>query len=187
MRPYPYRIKIAIDSIIIVVVFCAGALASHHYFSASSKAPTEKWTPAPPAPQIDAIPRQEIKLPAVMVYAPKAKQKLDLPDEILNDPDKYVLQATRLPNDTHPATVTTVIDQQTGEVQTYVRREPLPWFAIEQTGEARIDVGIKGGLTIGRLSVREDLLQVKALHAGINASLDTDGQIFVGVGVGYRW
>jgi hypothetical protein len=35
--------------------------------------------------------------------------------------------------------------------------------------------------------LREDLLQVKALHLGLNASLDTDGAWFVGVGVGYRW
>jgi hypothetical protein len=188
MKPYPYRIKIAIGCIIALIVFCAGALASHHYFSAPPKAPVEKWTPAKPSPQVAAIARQEIKLPAVIVYAPKAKQTLDLPDEILNDTNKYVLQATRLPSDTHPATVTTLIDQTTGEVQTYVRRELLPWFAFEHTGEARIDVGVKSAVgTVGRLTVREDMLQVKALHAGVNVSLDTDGQIFAGVGVGYRW
>jgi hypothetical protein len=187
MNLYPYRIKIATDCIICVVIFCLGASCGWYFTAKSVPAATEKWTPAQPASQVAAIPQQEIKPPKVKVYTPVAKQTLDLSDEIRNDPNKYVLQATKLPSDTHPATVTTIIDQNTGEVQTFIRREPLPWFAIEQTGEARIDVGLKGGQTIGRLSAHEDLLQVKALHAGINASLDSDGEIFVGVGVGYRW
>lgn len=188
MSPYPYRIRLLIDGILIVVIFCAGALVSHHYFATPASAPVEKWMPAQSAPQVDAVPKQIITPPAVQVYTPAAKQKLQLPDEIQSDPNLYVLQSARLPADTHPATVTTIIDQQTGEVQTYVRREPLPWFALGQTGEVRIDYGIKPITgTVTRLSVREDVLQVKALHLGINASLDTDGEIFVGVGIGYRW
>ena len=188
MKPYPYRIKIAVDCIICLVLILLGALGGWYYATTTTPAPTEKWKPAQPSPQVETTPKQEIHPPAVKVYAPPAKQKLQLPDEIQSDPNLYVLQSTRLPNDTHPATVTTVIDASTGEVQTYVRREPLPWFAFEHTGEARIDVGVKSVAgTVGRLTVREDLLQVKALHAGINASLDTDGEIFVGVGVGYRW
>lgn len=188
MKPYPYRIKIAIDCIVCLVLILLGALGGSYYASSSAPAPTEKWTPAQPAPQVDTVPKQTIKPPEVQVYAPRAKQKLELPDEILNDPNLYVLQSTRLPSDTHPATVTTLIDQNTGQVQTFVRREPLPWFATEQTGEVRIDVGVKSAAgTVGRLSMREDLLQVKAWHAGINANLDTDGEVFAGVGVAYKW
>ncbi|HQS59714.1 MAG: hypothetical protein B7Y56_02950 [Gallionellales bacterium 35-53-114] len=188
MKPYPYRIKVALDCIIILVVFCLGAAVGCYFISPLGKSSTEKWTPAQPAPQVAAIPKQTIKPPVVKVYAHRAKQKLNLPEEIHTDPNLYVLQSTRLPNDTHPATVTTLIDQHTGQVQTIVRREPLPWFATEHTGEARIDVGIKSTTgTIARLTLREDLLQVKALHAGINASLDTDGQLFAGIGIGFKW
>jgi hypothetical protein len=187
MKPYPYRIKIVIDAFLILLLISLGAAGEWYFSSTPAPATTEIWTPATPAKQVAVIPKQEIKPPKVKVYAAVAKQTLHLPDEILNDPNKYILQATKLPSDTHPATVTTIIDQATGEVQTYIRREPLPWFATEQTGEARIDVGLKGASTVGRLSVREDLLQVKGFHAGINAGLDSDGEIFVGVGVGYRW
>jgi hypothetical protein len=187
MNLYPYQLKIVTDIVLVILLLFLGALGGWYFTAGPAPAATDKWTPAPPAKQVAVIPKQEIKPPKVKVYTPMAKQTLDLPDEIKRDPNLYVLQATKLPSDTHPATVTTIVDQNTGEVQTYVRREPLPWFAIEQTGEARIDVGLKGGQTIGRLSMREDLLQVKALHAGINASLDSDGEIFIGIGVGYRW
>lgn len=183
----PWQIKIAINSTIILLAIGAGAVGGW-YFTDRVPAPTEKWTPAQPAHQVASIPKQTIKPPAVKVYAPKAKQKLDLPDEIQSNPNLYVLQSTRLPNDTHPSTITTLIDQQTGEVQTFVRREPLPWFAAQPTGEARIDVGIKKTAgTVARLSIHEDLIQIKALHAGINASLDSDGELFIGAGIAYKW
>ena len=157
------------------------------YFTPES-APIGKTVIATSAPELKKIQRQNIKPPKVQVYGPSSKAKLNLPIGIQDDPSKYVLGSVKLPNDTHPHTITTVIDEKTGEVQTFERRDPLPWLAAEQRGELRIDAGIKNGLTrTARLSLREDLLQVKALHAGINASLDADGQYFVGVGVGWKW
>lgn len=151
-------------------------------------APVHQWHPAKPDPVLRNVPTQDIIPPKVKVYAPAAKKKLKLPDPIQEDPHTYVLTSARLPNDTHPQTVTTVINDQTGEVSTITRREPLPWLAIEKTGELRLDYGIKRGLDrVARLTFREDLLQVKAFHAGINVSIDSDGEYFLGVGVGWKW
>ncbi len=151
-------------------------------------APVDATVIAHQAPELKHAPTQDIAPPQVKVYTPPAKKKLSLPATVQDDPDKYVLTSSKLPSDTHPHTVTTVIDAKTGEVQTYDRRDPLPWMAAEQTGEIRIDYGIKNGLfNVARLTFREDLLQVKSLHAGINASIDTDGKYFIGVGVGWRW
>lgn len=151
-------------------------------------APVGSTVVAKPAAELRGIPHQDITPPKVQAYAPPAKKKLDLPADVQDDPNKYVLDSVKLPNDTHPHTITTVIDATTGEVQTFDRRDPLPWFRPEQTGEVRIDYGIKNGMAkVARLTVREDLLQVKALHAGIHATLDTDGQYFLGGGVGWRW
>jgi hypothetical protein len=72
-------------------------------------------------------------------------------------------------------------------VQTFTRREPLPWLRAEQTGAVSLLYGYKNGRPIGRMMVREDLLQVKALHLTANAALDSDGQIFVGGGVSWGW
>lgn len=173
----------------LAIVFAVAALmATVWNFFKEVPPPIDKWTPAQQASQVRDVPKVDITPAKVKVYAPKAKDKLDLPPAITNDPDVHVLDTTRVSSDDHPSTITTVIDAKTGEVQTLVRREPLPWLAAEQRGELRFDVGIKNGLnTIGRLTVREDLLQVKALHAGLHASLDSDGRWFAGGGVGYRW
>lgn len=151
-------------------------------------APVGSTVLAKPAAELRGAKHQDITPPKVPVYAPPVKKKLDLPPAVQDDPNKYVLDSVKLPNDTHPHTVTTVIDATTGEVQTFDRRDPLPWFKPEQTGEVRIDYGIKNGMVnVARLTFREDLLQVKSLHAGIHATLDTDGQYFIGGGVGWQW
>jgi hypothetical protein len=151
-------------------------------------APVGTTVIAKTAPELHNAPQQGIALPNVRVYTPPAKKALSLPTDVQDDPSKYVLGSAKLPGDTHPHTVTTVIDAKTGTVQTFDRREPLPTLAAEQHGEVRIDYGFKNNLVkVGRLSLREDLLQVKALHAGINAAVDTDGAWFAGAGIGYRW
>lgn len=164
------------------------AAAGAWWYFTPAPAQVDEWTSPEVAPQIAPVPKQTIRPAKVHAYAPSAKAKLKLPASMLNDPNVYVLDSSLLPSDTHPQTVTTVIDEQTGEVQTVVRREPLPWLAAEHRGELRLDAGVKNGLAkVVRLTLREDLLQVKALHAGINASVDTDGQLFVGAGVGWKW
>lgn len=172
-------------AILLVALF---VLAAAWWYFTPRPAPVGSTVLAKPAPELKGEKKQDITPPKVAVYAPAAKKRLDLPAAVQDDPSKYVLGSAKLPADHHPHTVTAVIDAQTGEVQTYDRRDPLPWLAAEQTGEIRIDVGIKNGLVkVGRLSLREDLLQVKALHAGVNATVDTDGAWFAGAGIGYRW
>lgn len=167
---------------------CLVILALVWWYFTPRPAPVGSTVVAQKAPELKNVPRQNIAPPKVPVYEPPAKAKLDLPADIQDDPNKYVLGSVKLPNDTHPHTVTTVIDATTGEVQTFDRRDPLPWFKPEQNGEVRIDYGIKSGMAkVARLTFREDLFQVKALHAGIHATLDTDGQYFIGGGVGWRW
>lgn len=151
-------------------------------------APVNQWSPAQEAHQVADVPKTDITPPKVEVYASSAKQKLNLPPAVQADQHAHVVEATHVRPDDHPETVTTMIDDQTGKTETMIQRDPLPWLAAEQTGELRFDYGLKnGGAKVGRLSVREDLIQVKALHAGVDATLDTDGQYFLGAGVGYKW
>lgn len=151
-------------------------------------APVGTTVPATPAKELQNVPRQDIALPKVPVYTPPAKKKLDLPMDVQDDPNKYVLGSAKLPADTHPHTITTVIDYKTGSVQTFDRRDALSWLAAEQTGEIRLEYGFKNGFTkMARLSLREDLVQIKAFHFGLNAAVDGDRDWFVGVGIGYRW
>ena len=169
------------------------AIAGCFYFK-PTPAPIGEHVAAKVAPQVKLIPKIEIKPPKVKVYASISKAKLKLPAAELANPDIHVLESSRVAPDLHPQTVTTLIDAGTGETHTLIRREPDPWLAARNTGEIRIDYGYKFGSTSGagfnkvaRLTIREDLLQIKALYAGVNAALDSDGQGFVGVGVGYMW
>jgi hypothetical protein len=150
--------------------------------------PVGAVTSAIESPRVADTPKEDIKPPKVAVYTQPAKKELGLPADVQADPHKHVLDAEVVKPDDHPTTVVTVIDDLTGKVETTVRREPLPWLAAEFRREVRIDYGMKrGGVKVERLSFRADLLQMKSVHAGINANLDSDGDYFVGGGLGYRF
>lgn len=151
-------------------------------------APVNEWHPATPAPQIKYVPKEVVKIQYVTVYKEAAKQKLDLPLEIKNDPAQHVVDSTVVQSDLHPQTVTSVIDEKTGEIKTVVRLEPLPWLAAEQHGSIGVGYGLTSGLMQGfALNAHEDLVQIKALHFGVDGSMFTGGAYFAGVGVAYHW
>lgn len=143
--------------------------------------------PATPAPVVKNISKETIRAPIITVYAPKAKAKLQLPKAQQADRAVHVIEASRVEPDDHPTTVITTINTDTGITETVVRREPLPWLALKKSGELRLDYGLKGTVKIARLSLRQDIVQVKSMYVGARASLDSDGTIFAGIGVGYRW
>lgn len=143
---------------------------------------------APPAPEVKRVPKVELKPAKVKAYAPKAKQELALPEPAASNPSIYALGATRIEPDFHPVTVTTTLDEATGEVAVYEKREPLPWAALTRRGEAGIAYGMKSDGTMGgRLFVNQALLDVKALRLGLAATLDQDGMAFGGVSLSFRW
>lgn len=158
------------------------------YVATPPTAPVNEWHPATQSPQVNGVSKEAIKPQQVIVYAPEAKKKLDLPTPIQDDPSKHVIESTIVPSDLHAQTVTTVIDERTGESKTIVRSEPLPWFKPEQHGSLGVGYGITSGLMHGwALNAHEDLLQIKALHFGVDGSVFTGGAYFVGFGMAYRW
>lgn len=161
---------------------------------AVKKEPVGKPIPAKVASVVQKVPLIQITPAApVKVYAPAAKEKLKLPKEVQDDKSKYVLAASRVAPDDHPHTITTVIDQQTGESQTYDTREPLPWLAVDLHGSAGMYYGVKNGYPALRFEAHQNLLDIKAVTVGITATADqmVQGPIqadwFVGIGAAYRW
>ncbi|MFZ5531479.1 MAG: hypothetical protein ACOY4U_10595, partial [Pseudomonadota bacterium] len=136
-----------------------------------------------------------IKTRVIRTYAPPAKRDLRLPEVVQADAAKQVLESSQVPAVDHPQTVTTVIDTETGETETYVKRDPLPWFAWDAHGEAGIYAGLAHGGPALRLEVRQGVFAVKALHVGAIASYDQpltpspgEGAAgFIGVGVWMKW
>ena len=155
--------------------------------------PSEVSVPATPAPEVKKAPTKQVAIKKpVKVYDDKVKFKLKLPEPVVKSEDQHVLAATQVKGSDRPQTVTTVIDEKTGESQTFVKSDPYPWLALENKAEVRMSYGYRydgsGSVkTIGRLQFTYDALRVKALVLGPTAQIDTDGRAFVGVGVAYRW
>lgn len=147
------------------------------------------------APQVKAEPKISTPIAAktVKTFADASKVRLRLPADVLANDNIHVIQSSRVRADDHPQTVTTVLNTETGESQSYVKEEPLPWLAVDTHGEAGIYYGLKHGERAVRAEIRQGLVQIKAVHVQAIASIDqpvsglirADG--FVGVGAVYRW
>lgn len=164
----------------------------------------QNYKPAAPAGG-DSVPVQSspvVKKAPVVAVAIKApvktfqgqtKVQLKLPPIIIADAAEQVIAASKVTADLHPQTVTTVINTDTGAVQSFVKTEPYPWLAIENRGEASVIYGYKfraGDFVpkpVGRLQVKYDAVRVKALTVGVTASVDSDRDAFAGVSVSYKW
>lgn len=163
--------------------------------------PTQKTPPvglnvvATPAPAVKKVPvvDKPIKTKTVKVYLPTVKKSVNLPETIQDNPVLDVIASNQVPADDHPQTVTTVINTDTGESQTFVKRDPLPWLALDSRGEAGLYMGVKNGQPTARLEVKQGVFQVKALHFGVVGTVDqpingaADPNYFVGAGVWARW
>lgn len=152
--------------------------------------PAGVWTTPKKDGRIADVGTEPVKPKDCIVIAakPPAKEELDLPDPVKQDPKKHVTSAVIIQPDERPQSVVGIFDEATGQTDMLTQRMAYPWLATEQRGQLWLGYGIRnGGERAGRILVREDLLQVKALHAGLHASLDSDGRWFAGGGVGYRW
>ncbi|MCB4811709.1 hypothetical protein LG204_10320 [Methylovorus menthalis] len=131
----------------------------------------------------------------VVVYKGGAalKDGLKLPQEVVNNEPDQVLSSITAPESDHKQTVTTVLNTETGESQTFIRQESLPWVAFDQRGQVGMYAGVKNGTPTARLELQQGLLQVKAVHIGAVATVDQPMQgplqteYYVGVGAWYRW
>lgn len=138
---------------------------------------------AAPAKQLSGMTLHSIMCPpgGILAYGDAAKKNLGLPAPVLADKHVHVLNAGRLPASAHPLLVTTLFNDKTRATGLQWREEPLPWLAPEKRGYFRIGRGIKtdvGG--VWRLGAGLNLVQIKAIHLGLDGTLDSDGGGYVG-------
>lgn len=178
------RVKTRASMMIGAVLVCLAAAAWLFW-------PAPATPPAPvvatPAPAVAGMKPMTIQPKSVRALPPRAKRKLALPTEVQAATSIYALTASHVDPGERPRTLITTLDADTGEVVAYERIEPLPWIAPSTRGEVGISYGLRDGVPMGRLSLRQNLLQVKALRLGAQAHLDEDGEWFAGVGVWYGW
>lgn len=177
-----------------IVAALLGGIAA--YFILRPAAPVvSESAPAMPAKELKNEKPVPIPLATktIQAYKPAAKTRLKLPLAVQENPDAQVVAASRVVADDHPHTVTTVVDTNTGEVQTFDRRDPLPWLAVNTHGRVGIYYGIKNGVQTVRLQAHQELLQVKAAHFGLIGSVDQPVNApigmdyYAGVGVWANW
>lgn len=149
------------------------------------------------APEVRRVETEVITPKSIVVYKAPAKKKLAaagaIPKSLEVDTNVAVVAASRVPARERATTVTTTLNTVTGATETYVADAPRPWVALENRGSVSLDYGLKldyrnlAPKQVVRLTVREDLVQLKALHLGLVVSGDSDGTAFAGVGLSYRW
>lgn len=139
------------------------------------------------AKEVKGEPKTEIKPAKVQAYQPKVKNKLGLPQAVQADAKAHVLSASKVRGDDHPHTITTVLNEQTGEVTTYDRRDPLPWFALGGQKAVAIGHGFKSGKEVSWVSARADLVQVKALRLQVVGMAFSDTQWVAGGQIEWRF
>lgn len=152
---------------------------------------------ATPAKEVRDAPKVEVAVKKpVKVYQGGAalKDGLKLPRVTVEDPDVEVLASSKIDGrDDHPKTVTTVLNVETGESETYVRTDPLPWFAMSSRGRVGMYGGLKNGEPSVRLEARQELFTVKAIRFGAVATVDqpitgpAGTDYFIGLGAEYQW
>lgn len=159
-------------------------------------APVEVSMPARPSPEVaeKKTISKPIKARRVKTYPSAVKSALKLPEHVIETPSLDVIASHQVAPDRHPQTVTTLLDTDTGDTQTFVKRDPLPWLAQDTHGDIGLYAGIKNGQPTARLQARQGVLQVKALHLGLVGSVDhpMSGSIagtdyFLGAGVWAEW
>lgn len=181
--------KILYGLIAALVLFFAGVVTGA-WLANKPTPPAGEWTSPKKDGRIADAGTEPIKPKDCTVIAakPAAKDKLGLPDQVKQDPKKHVTSAVIILPDERPQSVVTLFDESTGQSSSLTQRMGYSLLATEQRGQLWLGYGIKnGGARVGRILLREDLLQVMALHAGVAATVDMDGGYFVGAGVAYRW
>lgn len=179
---------------IVIFMFAAAVVAVVAYgiawYNKKPPIPAGMTVQAIPAPEIKAEPKMEIKPVSVKVYRHAVKGKLKLPELVANDSSQYVIASNTTANDERPHTITTTINQSTGDIQTFDRTDPLPWMAINTKSEVGIYYGVKHGEQAIRIEGRQELLQIKTVHLGAIASADmtrAGADTFIGIGAWARW
>lgn len=126
--------------------------------------------PATESPALKGSPVEKIipAKPMKVRSGEKVKRKLRLAEADVVNPDVSVIAASRVEPDFYPVDVITKIDKSTGETETVVVRQPLPWLALTTRGDVMLAGGLNtSGDQVGMVQVRQGLLQIKSVTIGI--------------------
>lgn len=121
----------------------------------------------------------------VQALAPKVKKEVGLPVAVQKDEQASVLAIAVVPRSDNPLFATSVLHRDTGIGEIYFTPQPRPWLAFDRRWLVGGFYSLRDGQTepVGELLGLYDLAQIKALHVGAMAHLDTTGRRSLGIGV----
>ena len=184
-----YREKLGATLLAILAGLVVGALVMWQLKKPEQK--VNETVIATKAPEIKLEPTVSTPVKVVKTYKSKIKKKLKLPKEVIDNEHKLVIASNKVQADDHPHTITSTINTQTGEVETFDRKDPLPWIAFNQRTEVTAAYGYKYSRTqqgmVGRFGARHEFIQSKNMGLGITGSVDTDGSAFAGLELRIRF
>ena len=140
--------------------------------------------PSAPSRDLAKVDKETLNCIPVIVYKDLAKDKLGLPQTVVAAPEQRVLGATQVKPNERPTTVSAVLNTTTGETSFYQRLDSLPWMAFNrkyEIGVSYLPFTKDGADKLIELDGRMEVIQVKALRAGLTGAIDTDGGYRVGV------
>ncbi len=172
--------------IAVLAVFGASALIVWWLWPAPAPI-TGQAQPLLPAKEAPAPATVPVEIKVVYVQPPETKAKLGLPPTVTNNPAKQVTATGKLDAEERPYTLTAVLDTGNGRSEVYARPDPQPWLGFSDHGAAGISYGYQDNQPVFRLAAHQDFVRAGALRAGINATLDSDGDWFAGVGIRTTW
>lgn len=177
----------SLNQLIAIAAVIVAALALWTFAGKFSRPEVGIAAPLPAAKEVRTVEKIIERPKIVYVYPDKVKPKLGLPETVQQDTAKKVTATGKLRAEERDYTLSAVLDVQTGDSQVYARPAPLPWLGPGRQGAIGLAYGLKNSQLTGRLYARQDLVQVKALHAGGLATLDTDAEWFAGGYVEWRF
>lgn len=171
-----------------LVLFFAGVVTGA-WLANKPTPPAGEWTAPKKDGRIADVGTEPIKPKDCTVIAakPAAKDKLDLPDQVKQDPKKHVTSAVIVKPSERPQSVVGIFDEATSQTDTLTQLMAYPLLATEQRGRFGLAGGYKSGQRVGHVYLGETLLQVKGWHVGGELHLFTDRDHVEEVVVEYWW
>jgi len=170
----------------IAEILILAIIAGSWWYFKPSPAPVGQWTEPKQSKELKMVPTEVIQA-KIRIFKPEAKEKLQLPAEIIANKSVVVVSSRSIQPSERPITVTTTLDLNTNAFTTLQRIEPYPFFAARNTKEVKIIYGLKGTERIGILQGSWELAQVKGFNLGVTASIATDSTSIIGGSLSYRW
>lgn len=182
--------------IAIAVALCVILAGLYVYGWINRDEPVDRAVIARPSEAVENVPRKaaSMKKPLKVYEGGSAlKDGLKLPPELVSNVDVEIVASSEVKASRRAHEITTTVNTQTGEVETYQVAKPLPWFEVTYDGEVGVYAGIRDLSEPSiRVEARQAFVNVKALQVQAIGSVDVpmnggDVSSFAGVGVVYRW